>query len=117
MDSHMLSLIDTFRTTKQIWPSEQEKPEEPRPGGRSAPPSPAELSLRAFMNASYAVEGAAPQTMAGWLAKWRQIVEHETEFDAGDASFNFKMMQQMVAEFEAIAEAPRRPFELASAIC
>jgi hypothetical protein len=57
------------------------------------------------------MEDAAPQTMAGWFAKWRQIVEHETEFDAGDASFNLKMMRLMLAEYavlvpvEAIAVA------------
>jgi hypothetical protein len=75
------------------------------------PQSPAEISLRAFLDASSAMEDAAPQTMAGWFAKWRQIVEHETEFDAGDASFNLKMMRLMLAEYavlvpvEAIAVA------------
>jgi hypothetical protein len=49
--------------------------------------------------------------LEGWRAKWRQIVEHETEFDAGDASFNLKMMRLMLAEYavlvpvEAIAVA------------
>jgi hypothetical protein len=101
-DKIIFSLIDACRTAKQNWIIEQEKPEEEPRRGRGAPPSPAEISLRAFLDASNATEGAAPKTLEGWRAKWRQIVEHETEFDAGDASFNLKMMRLMLAEFEAI---------------
>jgi hypothetical protein len=101
MDTQLYSLIDNCRIAKQNWMIEQEKPEEPR-RGRSAPPSPAEIAHKAFMDASNDIAGAAPKTLEGWRAKWRQIVEHETEFDAGDASFNLKMMKLMLTEFEAL---------------
>jgi hypothetical protein len=117
MDALLYSLIAACRTARLNWQHEDEIFVYEPGRGRSVPPPPVQLACDAFVDANDAMEKATPRTQAGWLAKWAQIVEYETEFDYGDADYNLKMMQQMMAEYAGLALRQQQPFELASAIC
>jgi hypothetical protein len=99
-------LIAACRIANEKWMIEIEQ-DKPEPSlGRSL--SPAKTSCDLFLDSCAALEEAAPSTKAGWLAKWRQVVSFETQYDYGDADYNLAMAQQMLAEFavlEAIAVA------------
>jgi hypothetical protein len=109
MDANIHSLIAACRTANQKWQHEDAIYIHQPGRGRAAPPSPAQMACEAFLDASRAMEEAVPKTMAGWLAKWRQVVSLETQYDYGDADYNLAMAQQMLTELAplVLVEAPQ----------
>jgi hypothetical protein len=109
MDAQIHLLIAACRIANEKWMIEIEQ-DKPEPSlGRSL--SPAKTSCDLFLDTCYAMEEAVPSTMAGWKAKWQQIVSFETQYDYGDPDYNLGIAQRMLAEYavlvpvEAIAVA------------
>jgi hypothetical protein len=101
MDALLYSLIAACRTANKKWKHEMKIYVHVPGRGRAAPP--VDVACEAFLDVNADLIAAAPKTLEGWRAKWREFHCVEVEYAGWTGESDYRdFIGQMLAEYMAL---------------